>query len=152
MARSRMPAMTPTSAATTRMKTMIPAIRKSRARTVSLSTLPLLLPRRGHGSTARRFGSTARWVAQLGLGVWCGAGWYTGDFGAVRHVLGDNRACAGGSLAADANRGDEHRVAADEGAVLNYRLVLGLAIVVAGDSAGTDIHVCADLRVPDIAE
>ena len=89
----------------------------------------------------------------LGVSVRGGAsGGDTGDFGAVRHVFGDDGAGAGGGLAADADGRDEHGVAANEGAVFDDGLVLVLAVVVAGDGTGADVHVRADFGVADVAE
>ena len=51
-----------------------------------------------------------------------------------------------------ADRRDQLRVAADEGAVFDHRLVLVLAVVVAGDRARADVHVGADRRVAQIRQ
>src|SRR5947208_869659 len=53
---------------------------------------------------------------------------------------------------ADAYRRHKHRAAADECAVLDDRLVLGCAVIVARDRTRADVDLCADLRVADIAE
>ena len=50
------------------------------------------------------------------------------------------------------HRRDQLRVAADERAVLDDRLVLVHAVVVAGDRAGADVDVCADRRVAEVGQ
>ena len=53
---------------------------------------------------------------------------------------------------ADAHGRDELRVAADEHAVLDHRLMLLHAVVVARDRAGADVDVLADGRVAEVRE
>ena len=68
------------------------------------------------------------------------------------HVLGDRRAGGDVGALADRDRRDQLRVAADERAVLDRRLMLRLAVVVAGDRAGADVDLLADHRVAEIGE
>src|SRR4051812_31410894 len=69
-----------------------------------------------------------------------------------RHVFADRRPRADVRALADRDRRDELAVAADEGAVLDHRLVLVRAVVVARDHAGADVHLVADRRVPQVRE
>src|SRR3990172_4305932 len=71
---------------------------------------------------------------------------------AGRDVLGDRRAPADVRALADDERRHERRVGADEGAVADPRLVLGPAVVVAGDRAGADVDVLAHGRVAEVRE
>ena len=48
--------------------------------------------------------------------------------------------------------GDQHRIAADKHAILNYRPVFVVAVIVASDSACADIDVSSDIGIPDVAE
>src|SRR5215469_3718161 len=64
-----------------------------------------------------------------------------------RDVLAHRRAAADVRALPDRDGSDELRVAADEGAVLDRRLILVHAVVVAGDGAGPDVHLRADLCV-----
>src|SRR2546422_113682 len=68
---------------------------------------------------------------------------------ARRDVLVDDRSCTGHGSLADANRCDEHGVAADEGLILDVRVVLAGPVVVAGDRSGADVDAGTD---GDIAE
>src|SRR5258708_1612378 len=72
--------------------------------------------------------------------------------GAGRYVVANRRAAADVSTLADRHRRDQLRVAADEGAVLDHRLILVHAVVVARDGAGADVHVLPDRRVAEIRE
>src|SRR5882672_1943773 len=69
-----------------------------------------------------------------------------------RRVLGDRRARADIGAARDAHRGDQGRIGADEAVVLDYRAVLGDAVVIAGDGAGADVDALAELRVANVAQ
>src|SRR5574340_1137631 len=69
-----------------------------------------------------------------------------------RDILDDRRSRANIGALSDANRRDELRIAANEGAVLDHRLVLLLAVVVARDRARADVHALADDRVAEIRE
>src|SRR5947199_2648832 len=68
---------------------------------------------------------------------------------ARRDVLVDDRSCTGHGSLADANRRDEHGVAADEGLILDVRVVLAGPVVVAGDRSGANVDAGTD---GDIAE
>ena len=67
-----------------------------------------------------------------------------------RDVLGDRRSGGDVGVLADAHRRDQLAVAADERAVLDDRLMLVHAVVVAGDRAGADVDLLADRRVAEI--
>src|SRR5581483_1385524 len=67
-------------------------------------------------------------------------------------VLGERGPGAQRRAAADAHRRDELGVRADEDVVLDDRAVLVGAVVVAGDGAGADVDVPADLAVADVGE
>src|SRR6185369_4652384 len=69
-----------------------------------------------------------------------------------RRVLADRRAGADVGAARDAHRGDQRGVGADEAVVLDDGAALGGAVVVAGDGAGTDVHLGADVGIADVAE
>src|SRR5215813_11252816 len=71
---------------------------------------------------------------------------------AGRNVLADRGAAADVCALADRDRRHQLRVAADERAVLDRRLVFLLAVVVARDRAGADVHLRADRRVAEIRE
>ena len=64
--------------------------------------------------------------------------------------LGDDRARADIGAVADRHRRDQRRVGADEGAGADVGLVLGEAVVVAGDRSSADVGARADPRVADI--
>ena len=68
------------------------------------------------------------------------------------HVLRDRRPGGDVGARADADRRDQLRIAADEGAVVDDRRVLRRAVVVAGDRAGADVHLRADRRVAEVGE
>src|SRR5207245_2006562 len=95
---------------------------------------------------------TSALIATAILGALQHARGHADDERAWRHVLGHDAAGAGLRPPAHAHRRDQHAVAADEGAVLDYRAVLALAIEVAGDRAGADVDVGAEGRVADVAE
>src|SRR5205823_776703 len=61
-----------------------------------------------------------------------------------RHVLADRSAAADVRALADRHRRHQLGVAADERAVLDDRPILLLAVVVARDGAGADVHLRAD--------
>src|SRR5712692_5580124 len=104
--------MTPASAATTKMKAMMPRARRSTPGQMSLSTpVAHLLSRR-----------------RLRLGTGRGAD----HLGAIGDVAGDYRASTRDGVVSHPHGRDEHRAAADEGSVVDNRLVLILAVVVAG--------------------
>src|SRR5450432_1573775 len=71
---------------------------------------------------------------------------------AVGNVLGDGGPRGDDGVAPDAHGRDELAVRADEGAVLDDRLTLLVAIVIARDRAGADVDTRADDGVPQIAE
>src|SRR6266851_2852026 len=66
---------------------------------------------------------------------------------AAGDVLANRRPAADIRALADRHRRDQLRVAADERAVLNGRLVLVDAVVVARNRAGADVHLLADAGV-----
>src|SRR5277367_1616947 len=66
--------------------------------------------------------------------------------------LGDDRARADIGAVADRDRRDEGRVRADEGAGADVGLVLGEAVVIAGDSSRADVGVRPDSSVADIGQ
>src|SRR5262252_6969798 len=66
------------------------------------------------------------------------------------NVLANRRAAADVGAFTDGDGRDELRIAADERAVLDRRLILLLAVVVARDRAGADVHLVADRRVAEI--
>src|SRR5690606_6723186 len=71
---------------------------------------------------------------------------------ACRYIAAD---CASGSnngIGADTDRGDQRAVRADEGALADYRLVLEIAVVVAGDRARADVRPGADLGIAEVAQ
>src|SRR5207247_1684393 len=70
---------------------------------------------------------------------------------AWRDVLVDDRSCTGHGSLADANRCDEHGVAADEGLILDVRVMLAGPVVVAGDRAGADVDAGTDGDIAEIA-
>src|SRR3990172_4361271 len=131
-ARSRTPAMTPASAATTNTKLITPATRRMTPGQFSLSNLFLHLPP-GPPSCdrSRRHSGHGR------------AGW---------HVAGHDRARACRGAAADLYRRHQHGIAADEGVVLDHGLVLLVAVVVASHRPGPDVHPGTDAGVADVAE
>src|ERR1019366_5072346 len=69
-----------------------------------------------------------------------------------RHIFRD--AACGCDVSAPSNlyRRHQRRVAADERAILDHRLVFLLAVVIAGDGARPDVHAFPDFRVAQIAE
>src|ERR1700685_947144 len=69
-----------------------------------------------------------------------------------RHILGDHRARAHIGAVADLARRPQRRVRADERVLADLGAVLGAAVVIAGDGAGTDIGAGADEGVADIAQ
>src|SRR5690606_8266085 len=71
---------------------------------------------------------------------------------AGRRILGERGAGAQGGAAADAYRGDELGVGADEDVVLDHRAVLVGAVVVAGDGAGADIDPAADVGIAHVGQ
>src|SRR6185312_14993055 len=71
---------------------------------------------------------------------------------AGRHVFTNRRAAADVRPFADRDRSDELRITADERPVFDRGLVLVHAVVVAGDGAGADVDLRADLRVAEIGE
>ena len=70
----------------------------------------------------------------------------------VGHVLGDDRARTDIGALADLHRGHQRGVGADERALADQRLVLGKAVIVAGDGAGAEVGIGADMGVADIGE
>src|SRR5687767_14438094 len=71
---------------------------------------------------------------------------------AVGHVLRDRGSSGHVGALAHAHGSDELRVAADERPVLDDRLVLLLAVVVAGDGPRADVDVIADGGVAEIRQ
>ena len=71
---------------------------------------------------------------------------------AGRDVVRHDRAGAGPRTVADRDRGDEHRVRADERVGADRRAVLPSAVEVGRDRPGADVRPLADVRVPDVAE
>src|SRR5687768_16529919 len=69
--------------------------------------------------------------------------------GVLRDVARHGGAGCHIGVLADAHRGDELRVAADESAVLEHRDVLLEAVVVAEDRPRSDVDVVADLAVAE---
>src|SRR3989442_2996632 len=80
------------------------------------------------------------------------AGWRADHLGAVGHVASDDSARARNGVPTHSHGRDEHRAAADEGAILDNRLVLILAVVVAGHRARADVDTSTDPRVAKIAK
>jgi hypothetical protein len=72
--------------------------------------------------------------------------------GICRDILGDCRGCGDVGALADPQRGDQDAVAADKNIVFDDGLVFVYAIVVAGDGAGADIDLFADLAVPEVSQ
>src|SRR5437588_7834667 len=72
--------------------------------------------------------------------------------GARRDRFANCRAAAHVRALADGDRRHELRVAADEGAILDHGLMFFLAVVVARDRSGADVHVRADGRVAEIRQ
>jgi hypothetical protein len=70
----------------------------------------------------------------------------------VRHVRGDDGAGADIGAVADFHRRHQRGVGAGEGARADRGLVLEEAVVVAGDGAGAEVGVGADMDVADIGE
>src|SRR5574342_1178834 len=69
-----------------------------------------------------------------------------------RDALGDDRARANISAFPDGDRRHEARVGTDESAGTDHGLVLGDAVVVAGDRASPDVHMITDDGIADIRE
>ena len=69
-----------------------------------------------------------------------------------RNVLGDCRSRAHIRAATDADRRDELRIRANEHAVFQHGLVLVDAVVVAGDRAGADVDVRANIGIADVRQ
>src|SRR5438128_7815327 len=69
-----------------------------------------------------------------------------------RNVFTNRGAAADVRAFADRDRRDELRVAPDERAVFDRRLIFLLAVVVARDRAGADVHLLADCGVAEIGE
>src|SRR5689334_19400702 len=69
-----------------------------------------------------------------------------------RDALTNRAAAADVRAFADRYRRHQLRVAADERAVLDRRLVLLLAVEIAGDGAGADIHLLADHGIPEVRQ
>ena len=66
--------------------------------------------------------------------------------------FGDDRARGDIGSVANRDRGDEGRVRADEGAGADVGLVLGEAVVIAGDGSRADVGVRPDSRIADIGQ
>src|SRR5271157_38 len=98
------------------------------ARSGTVSSSPLLVPR-----PERLRPAGPRLLAAARHGKRVGIDW-----------LGDHRARADISALADRDRRDERRVGANERARANVGLVLGKAVVVAGDGSGADVGARAD--------
>ena len=64
----------------------------------------------------------------------------------------DDGAGSDGRVLANGYRRDEGAIGADEDAVFDARHVLVHAVVVAGDGAGTDVHVGTDVGVADVGK
>src|SRR2546422_2218724 len=124
--------MTPASAATTKMKAMMPKARRIAPGQISLFT-PVAHP-------------LSRWWLHLR------AGGRADHLGAVGHVASDDGASARNGVPSHPHGRDEHRAAADKGAIFDHRLVLVLAVVVASDCARADVDIAADPCVADVAE
>src|SRR6185436_14847098 len=69
-----------------------------------------------------------------------------------RDVFRDRRASGDVGALADPHGGNELRVAADEGVLVDDRLVLRLAVVVAGDRACSDVDVGADGGISEVRQ
>src|SRR5208337_3279570 len=69
-----------------------------------------------------------------------------------RHIFGDAASGRDVSAASNPYRRHQRRVAADEHSILDDRLVLVHAVVVAGDGARAYVHAFTDFRVAQIAE
>src|SRR5450631_840087 len=69
-----------------------------------------------------------------------------------RHIFGDAACCRDVSAASNLYWRHQRRVAADEHAIFDDRLVLVDAIVIAGDGTCTDVYAFSDFRVAQIAE
>ena len=70
---------------------------------------------------------------------------------AGRDGPGDDRAGPRPGAVADLDRGDEHGVDAEEGALADGRAVLGPAVPVGGDRAGAHVRPVAELGVAEVA-
>src|SRR6266545_3941799 len=71
---------------------------------------------------------------------------------AGRYVLPNGRAAADIGAAADSDGGDKLRIAPDERTILDHGLLLFLAVVIARDRAGADVHLLADGGVAEIRQ
>src|SRR5690242_1603236 len=71
---------------------------------------------------------------------------------ARRHIPRHHRAAAGRGAVADADGRAQQRVAADEGARADLRMVLAHPVVIHRDHAGADVRAGPDRRVADVAE
>src|SRR5687768_15284577 len=69
-----------------------------------------------------------------------------------RHILGDGRARRDVSAFADAHWRHQLAVAPDEGALFDDRLVLPLAVEIARNGPGADVHIGSDRRVAEIGQ
>src|ERR1700752_617730 len=67
-------------------------------------------------------------------------------------ILGNNRAGADDRARADADRGYQRRVGADESPRTDFGPVLSVTIIIAGDRAGADVGPLADRSVADIGK
>ena len=70
----------------------------------------------------------------------------------VRHVFGDGGAGADDAARAHVYRGHQGGVAADKRAFANNGAVFFMAIVIAGDGAGADVHIFANVGIAQVAE
>ena len=66
----------------------------------------------------------------------------------VRHVLRDDRARTDIGAIADPDRRHQRGIGTNEGAFADRRLVLEEAVIVAGDGAGADVGIGADMASP----
>src|SRR5687768_18008225 len=68
------------------------------------------------------------------------------------YVLAYRRSAADIRAFADGDRRNQLRIAADEGAVFDDRLLLPDPVVVAGDRAGSDVYIRPDRRIAEVGE
>src|SRR3990167_1439942 len=120
----------------------------------SCCPFPLRFPLLVRGPAARAGGPSllVRHLLAAGTDPLAHPGRVAEGLGATGHVPGDHRAGAHVGAVAQGKRRDQDAVAADEHALADGGAVLARAVVVAGDGAGADVAVPANVGVAQVAQ